>query len=468
MSPVDTSPDPTTSAILTTLRESTDGLSQQELITRLNKLLSKPIAKRTLLRRLASLRDESRVEVQGAGRATRYTVPERADQRDDRLKADEAYPPLSKNGEAARERVRRPKSERTPVGYNSAFLRDYQPNSNAYLSEAMRAHLHTVGRTPEAARPAGTFARHIFERLLIDLSWSSSRLEGNTYSLLDTKNLLEKGQRADGKNAEEAQMILNHKKAVELLVDRAEDLGFNAFTLRNLHAALSENLLDDPNDEGRLRRRPVEISGSTYVPTAIPQLIEEMFDVFLTRASAIEDPFEQSFFAMVHLPYLQPFVDVNKRTSRLAANIPLIKKNFCPLSFIDVPETAYVEGTLAVYEEMDFYLLRDVFIWAYERSAQQYRVVRDSVHQPDPVRLRYRTELTQVIQEIILNGHSPAHNRLIGLARQFGVREGEREHFVEVAKSIFSALHEGALYRYGITQAQYASWLARTADSDAQ
>lgn len=458
MSPAENPADPIETAILAQLEQSPAGLSQPELIERVNTLLAKPIAKRTLLRRLANLRVDRRIEIRGSGKATRYVFAN-TDLSDNRVRTNEAYPPISREGEEARRRVRRPKGERAPVGYNSELLRGYQPNSNAYLTEAMRAHLHTVGRTPDAARPAGTFARDIFERLLIDLSWSSSRLEGNTYSLLDTKNLLQQGQRAEGKNAEEAQMILNHKKAIELLVDRAEDLGFNGFTLRNLHAALSENLLDDPNDEGRLRRRAVEISGSTYVPSAIPQLIEEMFDVFLERVAAIEDPFEQSFFAMVHIPYLQPFVDVNKRTSRLAANISLIKKNYCPLSFIDVPEAAYVEGTLAVYEDNDLTLLRDVFLWAYERSAQQYRVVRESVHQPDPIRLRYRTELTQAIQEIILNGQHATRNRLIELAQRFGIRENERERFVQVAESIISALHEGALYRYGIRQEQYAKWL---------
>ena len=99
-----------------------------------------------------------------------------------------------------------------------------------------------------------------------------------------------------------------------------------------------------------MRAIPVGIAKTVYHPLAVPQLIEECFQHILDTAAAIADPFEQSFFAMVHLPYLQPFEDVNKRVSRLAANIPLIRHNLCPLSFVDVPERAYIDGILGVYE----------------------------------------------------------------------------------------------------------------------
>jgi len=104
---------------------------------------------------------------------------------------------------------------------------------------------------------------------------------------------------------------------------------------------------------------------------------------------------------MVQLPYLQPFDDVNKRVSRLSANIPLFKHNLCPLSFVDVPERPYVEGMLGVYELNRYELLRDVFIWAYERSCQRYTAVRQSLGEPDQFRLRYREQLRQVVQTIV-------------------------------------------------------------------
>lgn len=420
---------------------------------------------RTLSRWLQELVEDGRVERVGKGRQSRYrlsrTEPsanEPAAQETAATAEEEDYIPLSPPGEEVRAMVRKPLSARPPVGYVEAFLRDYSPGKTWYLTDPMRQRLHELGRTPDDARAAGTFARQVYERLLIDLAWSSSRLEGNTYSRLDTQNLLERGIRANGKDAAEAQMILNHKKAIELLVEQAEDIGFNAYTIRNLHAALSENLLDSPTSEGELRTRAVMISGSSYVPTAIPQRIVELFGVMLERAAAIPDPFEQAFFMMVQLPYLQPFADVNKRTSRLAANISLIKGNLCPLSFVGVPERAYVEGTLGVYEQGKIALLRDVFVWAYERSCQQYKVVRESMGEPDPIRLRYRGELADVVRAVVVAGEAPRDEVLGAHATRVAIPEGDRVAFVGVAAELLAALHDGNFARYGVRPSEYSAW----------
>ncbi len=145
------------------------------------------------------------------------------------------------------------------------------------------APLYELGRSPDGDRPAGTFARQILDRLLIDLSWASSRLEGNTYTRLDTQNLIAFGQLAEGKDQREAQMILNHKGAIEMLVEDAETVGFNRYTIQNLHALLADDLLPDPDAAGRLRSILVGITGTTYQPTGIPQLIEEAFDTLRRR-----------------------------------------------------------------------------------------------------------------------------------------------------------------------------------------
>lgn len=104
--------------------------------------------------------------------------------------------------------------QRIPVGYRRVFLETYKLGVTFYLSEALRRQLHEIGRTPVGERPAGTYAREILSRLLVDLSWASSKLEGNTYTRLDTQNLIEFGQIAQGKDAVETQMILNHKAAI--------------------------------------------------------------------------------------------------------------------------------------------------------------------------------------------------------------------------------------------------------------
>jgi len=373
----------------------------------------------------------------------------------------EAYVPVSPEGADARELVRRPLSTRPPVGYRPEFLESYQPGLTWYLPPALRGRLLDLGRTPQGPRPAGTYAREILGQLLIDLSWGSSRLEGNTYTWLDTKNLLEFGQKAEGRNAKDAQMILNHRAAIEMLVEDAEQIGFNRYTFLNLHAALSENLLDDPSDEGGLRERLVGIEGSAYTPPGVPQKIEEWFDLFLEKAGAIPDAFEQAFFVMVHLPYLQPFADVNKRTSRLGANISLIKANLLPLSFVDIPERAYVDGLLGVYELNRVELLRDVFAWAYERSAQQYRVLREAMGEPDPLRLRYRTQLREAVRETVLSGDPPKREALRAWGATHGIPAEDAEGFAERALALLLALHEGALVRYRLRPSEFLPWKQR-------
>ena len=437
-----------------------DGINRSAIAEVFRQRGKEGIQDRTLQRRLSLLVRRGEIEAHGRGSATIYkpTAVKNLQSTQKATAEEEGYPPLTTDAAELRTLINRPVAARTPVGYDRDFLFDYKPGQTWYLSAKQRAQLIELGKTPDADRPAGTFARDILARLLIDLSWASSRLEGNTYSRLDTLNLIEFGQEAEGKDARDAQMILNHKTAIEHLVSGAEYVGFNKHTLTALHAALSENLLDNPGDEGRLRETPVTIGASKYTPIAIPQVISECFDRIIDTANAIPDPFERSLFAMVHLPYLQPFVDVNKRTSRLAANIPLIEGNLCPLSFVDVPEQAYVDGTLAVYELRRVELLRDVFMFAYERSAAQYRVIRESLGTPNPIRLRYRVELAEVVQQTVLADEAPSARRLAERGRALGVREENIDDFSQAAFDIVLHLHEGSASRYRLTPSQFSNW----------
>jgi len=317
--------------------------------------------------------------------------------------------------------------------------------------------LHEMGRTAANERPAGTYARDILGRLLVDLSWASSKLEGNTYSRLDTQNLIEKGQVAQGKDAIETQMILNHKAAIEMLIEGVDEIGFDAFTFKNLHAVLSQDLLPDPQAYGRLRRRTVEISGTVFHPAALPQVIEDCFEQLLNKAAAIQDPFEQAFFLMVQLPYLQPFEDVNKRVSRIGANIPLIKSNLCPLSFIDVPERSYVEGTLGVYELNAVDLLRDVFVWAYERSCQRYLAITQTMVEPDPLKIKYRETLIQAVQMVVRGLMLPQPEVITQVATQL-VKASDRDAFIQMLKEALRNMHEGSVLRYRLRRSEYLDW----------
>jgi hypothetical protein len=419
---------------------------------------------RTLQYRLKYLADNQRLVKESEGRGAKYRLPPvqaRAEPTGEgRIEAQaEALVPLSKSGKQVQSYVRRPITARKPVGYNRPFLDSYRPHVSSYLSPAERAHLRQVG-TPEAAdQPAGTYAKQILNRLLIDLSWNSSRLEGNTYSLLDTKRLIDFGQEAEGKERLEAQMILNHKDAIEFLVSSAEDIGFNRYTVLNLHALLANNLLADPTAQGRLRHIAVGIEKSAYHPLEVPQLIEECFDQLLATATAIKDPFEQAFFVMVQLPYLQPFDDVNKRVSRLAANIPLVKGNLSPLAFTDVPRSTYTEAMLGIYELNKIDFLKDVFVWAYERSAARYAAVRQSLGEPDPFRLRHRAALREIIGEVVRGRmDKKAAAAHVAAWAQGKIDAGERDRFREIAEGELFGLHEGNFARYQIRPSEFEAW----------
>lgn len=408
---------------------------------------------RTMQRRLERLVIEHRLRTKGERKGTVYLPAESE-------ATSEQAPPAALSAGAVRLRaaMRRPIAEREPAGYERDWLFSYEPGVSWYLTKPQRRHLHAVGATPDDDRPASTFAKDILSRLLIDLAWASSRLEGNTYTRLDTRNLLEFGQRAEGKDAAEAQMILNHKSAIEFVVEAAEEEAIRRTTILSIHALLAENLLDDSRDEGRLRERPVSITGTNYTPTAIPQVIEESLERIVQTLNAIPDPFEQAFFAMVHISYLQPFVDVNKRTSRLVANLPLIRANMCPLSFVDVSESEYVLGTLAVYEQRGTELLRDLFISAYERSAAQYRVVKSSVVQPDPVRLRYRNELRDAVQGTVREGVAPSMAVVRRHAMRVGIPGADQARFAEVVLELLLNLNEGSAARYGLRPSEFTEW----------
>ena len=449
-------------AIEEAARQYPEGMTAPQI----NDALESAPPRRTLQYRLKSLVDSRRLIMEGTGRWARYRVSREVSVTGHAVTGSptasaraEVLPPLSEPGVEIQGYVSQPLMARKPVGYARTFLDSYRPNDTFYLSQANRSQLQEIGKPKIAEQPAGTYAKQILNRLLIDLSWNSSRLEGNSYSLLDTKRLIDLGEEAEGKERLEAQMILNHKDAIEFLVGAAEEIGFNRYTILNLHALLAGNLLADSDAAGRLRHISVGIEGSVFQPLEVPQLIEECFDQVLATASAIIDPFEQAFFVMVQLPYLQPFDDVNKRVSRLAANIPLIKANLSPLSFESLPQGVYTHAVLGVYELNRSELLRDVFIWAYKRSADRYAAVRQSLGEPDPFRMRHRTALHKVIGAVVRGRMDKRQaTAQVSVWTQEHIEEPERERFREVAERELLSLHAGNFARYQIRPSEFAAW----------
>ncbi len=412
---------------------------------------------RTLQRRLEKLQDLDQVFTSGNKRSTRYHLNKAIVE--EQLKAAIAPSiPLSPAGMAILNSVSAPVETRRPVGFNRAFLEGYRPNADSYLTAQEKTKLAEVGKTSMMELAAGTYAREVLNRLLIDLSWNSSRLEGNTYSLLDTERLIAFGETTDNHSAAEAQMILNHKDAIEFLVGDVVNIGFNRYTFLNLHGLLSNNLLANPAASGRLRKIEVRIAQSVYTPLVIPQLLEEMFELMLFKAREIKDPFEQAFFIMVQLPYLQPFDDINKRVSRLAANISLNRHNLSPLSFVDVPNDLYVHGIKGVYELNEIALLKDVFLWAYERSAARYAAIKQSLGEPDPFKLKYREQIRTLVSEIV--GQRLSQKEASGVIKKSAqeIPDLDRAKFVEAVETELMNLHEGNFARFWISPASFKKW----------
>lgn len=448
---------PTINDLFRTIEQANSSLSISRLLE-----IYPDLSRRTAQRWLSQLIQDKKIIVEGSGRTRAYRKAQTRPARETSQTSDQypGYIPLSADSRDILNYIDQPLAERKPVGYDIGFLEEYQPNRTFYLSEPLRRQLYKMGDTQQTHLPVGTYGRAILNRLLIDLSWASSNLEGNTYSRLDTIELIEHGKAADGKATIETQMILNHKAAIELLVENANEAGFNRFTLLNLHNLLAENLLPNPSDEGRVRQHIVEIGRSVFRPLSVPAQIEEALTLLLEKATQINDPFEQAFFAMVHIPYLQPFADINKRTSRIIANLPLIRANLCPLTFLDVPEQAYSRAILGVYELGRFELLRDLFVWAYERSTQEYLAIKQDLSEPDPLRLRYRNVIKETIYLVVTQ---PEKDPLVIIkaAANDKANETDRVNVEALIIEELRRLHEGGLARYGLRPSELKHWKTR-------
>lgn len=445
-------------AILDSLREK-HAVTLQEIAQATGRSTQNAADRRAIQRALKKLIDDNLVLAQGKARAREYLLKEPTSLASESQTFFQDIL-LSEKSKQLLASILERKHLIKSIGYHQDFLKSYQPNKTWYLNSELRNELFLEGNAEPNHRPAGTYARHIFNRLLIDLSWNSSRLEGNTYSLLETKRLIELGEGAVGKNAAEAQMILNHKDAIEYIVELADEVKITSHEICSIHALLSENLLGDPSASGRLREIAVGISGTSYTPLENPHILKEHFNLFIDKINQIEDPFEQSFFSLVHLSYLQAFEDVNKRTARLTANIPLIKKNLRPLSFVDVSQKDYIFSLIGIYEKNDVSLLRDLYKWAYKRSSQRYSALQQNTDGPNLFKLKYRNEIHFIIHDIVLK--KIVGNNIVFVINQFveklRLSEGESAQLLQLIETEIISLHDGNIARFKIRPSEFQAW----------
>lgn len=432
-------------------------LSQEAAPIGLNDLVAKlhpDCSDRTVRRCLNMLANEGLVEKSGSKKGTKYRAV-----RGNGASAGPVSSCFGSDSLRALDVVGRPVYERQPVAYNEDWFDFYEPNVNFYLTEALREQLSMAGQRANEQDPAGTYARQIFNRLLVDLSYNSSRLEGNTYSLLDTERLLLHGDSAEGKLDEEKVMILNHKEAIRYLIDNASRLIISLQTVCTLHFLLSDGLVE-PQYAGKVRDHAVRIGGSTHMPFEHPGRLQLQLEQIADKAAKIEDPFEQSFFLLVHISYLQAFADVNKRTARLSANISLITQNLVPLSFNDVEVQDYLSAIIAIYELQDIRPLVDLYVYSYMQTCAAYDTTVKALGF-DEVRVRYRQQRRSVISEII-------RKRLVGSSMEEYIRtetresipESDRQAFIEDAMEDLEQIDYSRIVGLGITPEQLDEWLA--------
>lgn len=414
-------------AIVDVLLQEKGGCSAQELRTSLAKrghVISQP----TLSRRLNRLEAQRHVVARRAGRSTRY-------ERD-----------------AYHDWFSLPPTRRPRVSYDFGRLEQYIPNETSWLDEEEIGRLHFAGG--DRSLDATTYSHAIAQKLLVDLSFASSALEGNTYSYLDTQVLIEFGQAAQGKAVEETQMILNHKEAILYLVNNISEIEISPRELRTLHALLSRGLIE-PSAVGDIRKRPVDIGGSAYVPLSIPQKLTEELATVAAKAASIKEPFEQSLFLMAFVSYLQPFLDVNKRTGRLACNVPLLKNRLAPLSFLEMDKEKYVQGLLAFYELNRIDVLKSAYIQGYLATASRYDAYMGRDRAEIELEARRRADIHACVSAYV--DTSIREGRLVDVAtftRERFAAESEdlQGRLVERVSAIIASLNDANHIAYGIAR----------------
>jgi Fic family protein len=433
---------------------------------------------RTLRRWLSELVNEGVIERSGSRKGTRYRWKPTA-------KEEQRLPAVATDAHAGRsatpsqlifspeseqllKRIDAPLYTRAPVTYSEEWVTSYVPNQSTYLTAEQRAQLHAQGKRSPLYGQAGTYIQKIYNRLLIDLSYNSARLEGNTYTLADTEHLVIQDVSAPGKLDAERIMILNHREAIRYLVQNVRTLVPNEEAIRTLHYLLSDSLVA-PGMAGQIRNDSIGVTGTTYAPLEGKERLTRLLNQLLDTARRIDDPFEQSLFLLGHIAYLQAFVDVNKRTARLASIIPLITQDYVPQSFVDVSKDDYLKATIVFYELNDVRPLAELYCWAYQRSCLHFDTSVQVVGF-DEIAARYRPLRRRLVAELVRSLVPPAEvARFIEASMTDEVQPQHREKFKQDVLAELDHLDISRMGGLGITREQLEAWLnLRTPQSPSQ
>ncbi len=310
----------------------------------------------TLKRAIASLVGNGDIIVTGKARATRYSLSPQA----------HLLMPLNLDTYFAKDVDER----QVQTYFNFQLIRDQLPTVELFTKDE-RKHLNELQQM---------FRKHVdemtvneykkeMERLGIDLSWKSSQIEGNTYSLLETERLLRESKTAEGKTKEEAIMLLNHKDALRFILDNPDYLQLLSLShIEDIHALLTKDLSVDKG----IRHRRVGITGTNYHPLDNEFQIREAIHDTCELINGKDNVFEKALLTLVLLSYIQAFSDGNKRTARITSNAILIANGYCPLSFRTVDSVDYKKAMLIFYEQNNIYAFKQIFMQQFEFAVSEY------------------------------------------------------------------------------------------------
>lgn len=322
----------------------------------ISEVLSDQYAERTVKRDLAELVESGYLSVSGKGRSTEYQA----------TLTGRLFLPIEANSYVAIEPDAR-------VGvkerYQFAVWQEW-PKSLFSTDELATLNLATAKYQERSLNQSPDLRHRELERFVIEMSWKSSKIEGNTYTLLDAELLLKEGISSKTNTKDETQMILNHKQAFDFLLQNErtfkDDLSFGL--LETLHQQIMSELL---RDQG-IRTGVVGITGSRYQPLANQHQLRDALEELIEIIKKIDDPFSQALTALLGISYIQPFTDGNKRTARLLANGILLAHECAPLSYRDVDERTYRAALLVFYERLSITSMKQLFIDQYQFSSEQY------------------------------------------------------------------------------------------------
>ena len=318
--------------------------------------LTKAPSDSTMKRLLSAAVKEGNIETAGRGPATKYKLTPQA----------HVTMPLDLATYFDKDIDEREVQE----SFNFDLIRDVLPNVEIFTKEElevlnaaqMEFEKNTEGMTELEYRKE-------MERLGVDLSWKSSQIEGNTYSLLETERLLKDKQTASGKTKEEAIMLLNHKDALDFVLDIPDYLKeLSVHRIEDIHSILTKELEVDRN----IRHRRIGITGTNYRPLDNEFQIREALEDTCTLVNGKDNVFEKALLTLVLLSYIQAFVDGNKRTARITSNAILIANGYCPISFRTVDSIDYKKAMLMFYEQNNIAAFKKIFIEQFLFAVKTY------------------------------------------------------------------------------------------------